>query len=84
MPELVLVVYSNSPLLDFSVDQDWATDFDAKLKTEWQVHPEIEQQFAQQTQKAVDLAKANKLSDETLKAMAAETAELVVSNAPRK
>ena len=84
LPELVILVYSNSPLLDFSVDQDWAADFDAKLKTEWQVHPEVEQQFAQQTQKAVDLAKANKLTDETLKVMAAETAELVVSNAPRK
>ena len=84
VPELLSLTYSNSQLLDFGVDQDWSADFDGKLKTEWRVHPEIEQHLAEQTQKVVDLAMTDKLTDEIFNIIVTETADLVVLNAPRK
>ena len=84
LPYLLVSIYSENSLLDYSEVGDWINDFENTLKTEWRVHPEVEENYNKQKAQFVQLAKQNNLTDEVSTSMIKETSLIIISKAPRK
>ena len=84
IPSLLASIYSGNSLLDYSEVGDWVNDYENTLKTEWRVHPEVEDDYNKQKLKCVELTKQNIMTDEVFASAIKETASMIVSKVPRK